>query len=189
MNSGIFDHPFFRWVSVIALAGAAAGALYLGVHQRWSDSAALAAVAVLGAVFIAARDRLPTLFTFLFVAAGLVNALGYVLTLWHERTAFDEAVHAFTSFTLAAAAGWILAGSTSLLDQGGRPRLVAAVAATGVMLGLLWEGFEWIIGIIGGPRDTIMDLVMDAAGSLAAGLFCAWVAARSLRAATPRSRP
>ena len=174
----MLDHPSFRWMSAAALVAAAGGGLYLAWHERWMEAGALGAVAVLGAIFMAARDRLPAIFTFLFVAAGLVNALGYILSLWHEATLFDEAVHAFTSFTLSAAAGWLLVGSTGLLDRGESLRIVFAVAGTGLILGLMWEAFEWAIGIIGGPRDTVMDLVMDLSGAVAAGLFCALVARR-----------
>lgn len=175
----MFDHPSFRWASQLALLVAALGALYLLAENRWSDAAALGAVALLGSIFIAARDRLPSLFTLLFVIAGLVNALGYVLTLWHEATPFDEIVHAFTSFTLCAAAGWLLLSRTKLLSGNQNARLILAVAAIGLVLGLLWEAFEWMIGIIGSPRDTIMDLVMDMVGAIAAGLFCAWAAGNS----------
>ena len=172
------DHPAFRWVSGALLLGAAGGALYLVTEGRWIHAAALGALVLLGTIFMAVRHRLPALFTLLFVAAGLVNALGYILTLWHERTVFDEAVHAFTSFTLCAAAGWLLVSRTALVGKGNSLRLILAVVLTGLVLGLLWEAFEWIIGIIGGPRDTIMDLVMDMAGAVAAGLFCALVARR-----------
>lgn len=172
----MLDRPSFRWISQAGLLLATAGAIYLGFQNRWFDAAGLAAVALLGTIFIAARDRLPTLFTLLFVTVGLINALGYVLTLWHEATAFDEIVHAFTSFTVCAASGWLLLSRTRLVSGDENVRLILAIAAIGLVLGLLWEGFEWIIGIIGGPRDTIMDLAMDMIGALAAGLFCAWAA-------------
>ena len=172
----MLDRPSFRLIAQLALLLAAAGALYSLFRNDWFDAAALGAVALLGTIFIASRDRLPTLFTLLFVTAGLVNALGYVLTLWHEATPFDEIVHAFTSFTVCAAAGWLLLGRTRLVSGEENVRLILAVAAIGLVLGLLWEAFEWMIGIIGGPRDTIMDLVMDLIGAIAAALFCAWAA-------------
>ena len=172
----MLDRPSFRWISQFALLLSAVGALYLAVQTRWAGAAALGAVALLGTLFIAARDRLPSLFTLLFVAAALINALGYILTLWHEATMFDEAVHAFTSFTLCAAVGWLLLSRTKLIAPEEKVRLALSVVAIGLVLGLLWEAFEWIIGIIGGPRDTIMDLVMDVLGAVVAGLFCAWAA-------------
>ena len=176
MARDMLERPSYRWISQILLLLAALGAIYYGFQSRWTSAAALGAVALLGTIFIAARDRLPTLFTLLFVVAALVNALGYVLTLWHEGTPFDEIVHGFTSFTVCAAAGWLLLGRTKLVSGGQTRRLVSAVAAIGLVLGLLWEAFEWMIGIIGGFEDTVVDLAMDMIGAIAAGLFCAWAA-------------
>lgn len=175
------DRPAFRWMAGALLLGAAGGTLYLATEGRWIHAAALGALVLIGTTLMAVRHRLPAFFTLLFVAAGLVNALGYILTLWHEGTVFDEAVHAFTSFTLCAAAGWLLVSRTALVGEGNSLRLILAVVLTGLVLGVLWEALEWIIGIIGGPRDTMMDLVMDLAGAVAAGLFCALVARRRRR--------
>lgn len=182
----MLDRPSFRWASQLALLIAAVAAIYFLFQSRWYDAAALGAVAVVGFIFIAAKDRLPSLFTLLFVIAALINALGYVLTLWHERTPFDEIVHAFTSFTVCAAAGWLLLSRTRLVSGDENVKLVLAVAAIGLVIGVLWEIFEWIIGIIGGPTDTIMDLVMDMIGAVAAGLFCAWAAGRNRKTRTLR---
>ena len=42
---------------------------------------------------------------FLLMLALTVNAAGYLLGLWHEKTMFDEAVHAYTSFAVMTAVG------------------------------------------------------------------------------------
>lgn len=118
------------------------------------------------------------MFVLLFVIAGAVNAAGYVLSLWHETTPFDEIVHAFTSFSACAAAGWLILARTQMLQAGETGKVVLAVLAIGLVLGVLWELFEWAIGIIGGVEDTTADLLLDGLGAAAAGLFCAVVARR-----------
>nr|WP_294171107.1 hypothetical protein [uncultured Sphingomonas sp.] len=100
-----------------------------------------------------------------------MNTAGYLQALWHERTPFDETVHGFTAFAGMAAGGWFV------LKQ--RPHLSGLLwkaAATGLMIGVAWEGFEWAIGIMGDLRDTIIDLVMDTAGALAAAALLRRVA-------------
>ena len=59
----MLDRPAYRTVSQIALAISAFGAAYLAFAGRWLEAAAVTGVVALGAAFIAARDRLPTLFT------------------------------------------------------------------------------------------------------------------------------
>ena len=54
-------------------------------------------------------------------------------------------------------------------------RVFLAFAAIGLLLGLLWKAIEWIIGIIGGRTDTLLDLSMDAVGALAAAALISWV--------------
>ena len=55
-------------------------------------------------------------------------------------------------------------------------------------MGLLWEGFEWVIGIIGSPRDTAVDLAMDVLGGLLAAAFCI-VVGRAVLSATGAIAP
>ena len=105
----------------------------------------------------------------LVVVAGAVNLVGYLLNLWHDETVFDEAVHLYTSFAVVAAIGRLALGSAALPDRLSRWWSLLIIA---VLLGLAWEAFEWVIGIIGGGRDTIMDLVMDTVGgAIAAALI------------------
>lgn len=128
---------------------------------------------------LAFRRSLPSFFGLMLTLAALVNAAGYVLNLWHDRTLFDELVHAFTSFAGMAAAGWLF------LPANGRPSTAFFFwfALAGLAAGVAWEGFEWIIGIIGDMRDTLIDLLMDSLGIGAAGvlLYGLTRSSRSLR--------
>ena len=161
----------FRRISQLLLLSAAGGAIYLLLDGRWLDSAVLGGVVLLGIALIAARGRLPPLFATLLIVAALLNTLGYVLTLWHETTAFDEMVHAFTSLAGCAALGWLLIERMAMTTGGPRARILFVFLAIGLVLGLLWETFEWAISIIGSPEDTIIDLLMDLIGAFGAGLL------------------
>lgn len=163
------NHPAFRLISAAILLLVAAGGLYsLSLGHR-PEAAAQGALVGAGAGLLLFRHRLPSLFTFLFVVAGTINTAGYVLELWNEQTAFDEVVHAFTSFTVSAAGGWLLVGNTRLA-QSSRLTLILVVILVGLFVGVLWELFEWLVDMIGGPRDTLIDLIMDGIGAAFAGL-------------------
>ncbi|HEV2080160.1 MAG TPA: hypothetical protein VGR19_09755 [Allosphingosinicella sp.] len=143
------------------------------------EAGALVVVAAGGAAFIYIDPRLPSVFSLLFLLAGTVNAAGYIYTLWKQPYVFDEGVHAFTTFTVCAAIGWWYLRSRSSLP---RPlRIVAVVAAIGLVLGIAWELFEWAIGIVGDWGDTLLDLAMDMVGAVAAGLFCVWAGRAAAR--------
>ena len=111
-------------------------------------------------------SRVTIVVAVLLVIAALVNAAGYLLDLWREETAFDEAVHFFTSFVVTLAGGLALLRVRRLAHS--RLQLLFAVVGLGLALGLAWEAFEWLIGIVGSPRDTRVDLLMDAGGAAAA---------------------
>ena len=177
----VLDHRHYRTAAealVLLLLGVAG---YFILAQRWFDAAASGSLALLGAAFLGARDRLPSLFSLLFLVAAAVNAAGYIFSLWKSPVWFDEAVHAGTSFTIMAAVGWLLLGRSRLSASGQKSRFILAVGAIGIALGIGWELFEWLIGIIGDTRDTIVDLVMDTIGALLAALFCAWSVDRDRR--------
>ena len=177
----MLDSRGFRLASMIILALIAVAAVYLSASGQWYDAAALGGLAALGSAFLAWNERLPSLFSLLFVLAGLINAVGYVFNLWKSPLWFDETVHAYTSFTMMAAIGWMLFARSGLNAAGRSGRFTLAIAGLGLVVGVLWEIFEWIIGIIGSPVDTAVDLVMDTFGAIAAGLFCAWAAKRERR--------
>lgn len=166
------DRPFFAWACGIVLGAALAGCLWLVLGGEALRSLGPAAIAVTAAAALLARRILPAAFGLLLTVAVAVNAAGYVLTLWHERTAFDEIVHAFTSFAGMAAIGWLV------LKRRMRPGLALLwqALAIGLVIGVAWEGFEWAIGIIGSRRDTAIDLLMDGVGALLAAMLLLWLA-------------
>ena len=174
----VVNNPAFRIASILLLGLTLAAGLYAAWAGNWVEAGALLALGGLGGLVLKVQDRLPALFVLLVLIAGVVNAAGYVLGLWHETTPFDELVHAFTSFSVCAGIGWLILDRTEMLSAGETGKVVLAVLAIGLVLGLVWELFEWAIGIIGGAEDTMVDLLMDGLGAAAAGLFCAVVARR-----------
>ena len=113
--------------------------------------------------------------------AILVNAAGYILDLYNRFWWFDDAVHAYTSFTLSLLLALLLYGR--VLD-GARTHsvlFVLAVAVLGGGIGALWEIAEWGYdqwvpeNAILGKTDTIIDLILDTIGSLVAGLLSLWM--------------
>jgi hypothetical protein len=145
---------------------------WLTVQGRWFEAAIMA-----GFVFVAVllgiwRDRLPSLFTFLFALAAVINALGYVLELWKSPFWFDEAVHVITPFAIVGAIAWILVKRDNAYPVTNPGGYLLKIVLIGLVIGVLWEGFEWAIGIVGNWNDTLLDLLMDGIGTLLAALFC-----------------
>ena len=55
------------------------------------------------------------------------------------------------------------------------------MTALGIALGALWEVTEWVADkivaaqVVKGLDDTIIDLIMDSAGAVLAGLLSRWI--------------
>ena len=128
-------------------------------------------LAVVGGGALHFQRALPSGIMLLLIVAATVNAAGYIIGLWHERTMFDEFVHAFTTFAGMTALIWMATRDGRLLDGASALSVVASALLAGLILGLVWEGFEWMIGIIGDQRDTLVDLAMDCLGAVAAGIL------------------
>lgn len=170
----MIDHPLFRSVNWLAIAGlAAAGAYLLSVDI--AKGMVLLGLAVAGGIALRFQRGLPSGIMLLLIIAVTVNAAGYIVGLWHERTMFDELVHAFTTFAGMTALIWMFTKDGRLYDGASTLAILASALIAGVILGLAWEGFEWLIGIIGHQRDTVVDLVMDSIGAVAAGLFVLFI--------------
>ena len=122
------------------------------------------------------QDRLPALVTLLFTAVAVLNGAGYAFDLWKHPVWFDEVVHVVTPFVLVAALAWMLIQRDVADPASNRLSYFAKVSLLGLLIGLAWEGFEYLAGIIGTRTDSLVDLAMDTLGSLLAALFCLWAA-------------
>lgn len=169
----LLHHPAFLWGTRIIVALALGLLIWGGVRERWIDALFWAAIAAVAVAALAGRDKLPIMLGFLLALAAAVNGAGYAFNMWHEKTSFDEAMHVFTPFALMAAIGWAMCGSRKV-QSWSRPALFAAVVGVGLVIGVIWEGFEMLIGISGSQKDTLIDLAMDTIGSAAAAALTCW---------------
>ncbi len=166
----MIDHPFLRTTSWLTIAGlAGAGAYAISVDRV--EGAVLLGLAVVGGGALHFQRALPSGIMLLLIVGATVNAAGYILGLWHERTLFDEIVHAFTTFAGMTALIWMATRDGRILNRASALTVVGFALLAGFILGLIWEGFEWVIGIIGNQRDTLIDLAMDSLGAVTAGLL------------------
>lgn len=171
----LLNHQGFTLVCIAVMAAAAVIALLMASRGQWLAAGAMAIVAGLAVGCVIARKTLPRALGALLSIAAMVNAAGYVFSLWQEDTSFDELVHAFTSFVGMTAIGWTVV-DRSWFDHWPKAGLFAGLMGAALLLGVLWEAFEWIIGLIGDRRDTVIDLVMDLLGATAAGALTLWIA-------------
>ena len=178
------DSEFWRRLSLALATLALAGAGYLAVLGRLADAAILSTFVVASFALALWRDVLPPLFAALFTTAAAINAAGYVFDLWRDPIWFDEAVHVLTPFVIVAAAGWLLIARNLVHPRANRLPYFLKILAIGLLIGLAWEGFEFLIGIVGSRLDSLIDLAMDLLGSLLAAAFCLHTARREPPPAT-----
>ena len=107
---------------------------------------------------------------------SLVNVAGYVLDLYARFWWFDRILHGCTIFAVTF---WLALFMCNRVLRGGRGRdvlVVLMIASVGLAIGALWEVAEWGFDriapgdVIKGKHDTIIDIVMDTAGAVLAGL-------------------
>jgi VanZ family protein len=123
--------------------------------------------------FVLRDRRLPTLFDFLFVVAALLNAGGWV-GLFYQPGPYDEITHAFTTFSITLALSFLVYLPMLNLFRHHRWLYILTIASFGIAIGALWEIFEWLTGVINELDDTIVDLMMDTIGALAAATLSLW---------------
>lgn len=106
---------------------------------------------------------------------ALLNLLGHTYDLYETLPPFDEIMHAGTAFAVCLPLSLI--AHTHALPGFRRPTsLIANTLAIGLILGVTWEALEGtLMGLESLTSDTGTDLVLDAAGALAAGVVGAWL--------------
>jgi hypothetical protein len=162
------------WVGIVALVALAILAAFDG--KAWG-AAGLGAAALGAALFIHWRERLPSLFSLLFVVAGLLNGLGWVFDFWNVPL-FDPVTHGYTTFAVALALGFLAYYSVAVHFRGHGIMFVITIASFGLALGGLWEIFEWSMAVPQSYRGIAVDLISDALGALAAGALAAFAVSR-----------
>lgn len=177
-ENGVLNGTALRYAAYGLTGLSLAAAAWLLLQRLWWEAAIMVGFVVAAVLFGLSRDRLPSLFTFLFTLAAAINAAGYVWELWHSPFWFDEAVHVFTPFAIVSAIGWLMVFRGDAAPRAAPWRYVGKILLIGLAIGGLWEAFEWAIGIIGSVQDTAMDLVMDVIGAALAAALC-FTAARS----------
>ena len=107
---------------------------------------------------------------------SLVNVAGYVLDLSARCWWLDRFRHGCTIFGVTF---WLALFMCNRVLRGGCGRdvlVVLMIASVGLAIGALWEVAEWGFDriapgdVIKGKHDTIIDIVMDTAGAVLAGL-------------------
>ncbi len=103
---------------------------------------------------------------------GLLNAAGFVLHLHQYLSWFDMVLH-FLAGICVAWAGLLL----FLHSSQARGRIIFFGVVLALVIGLLWEYYEWYFGITSfadGAKyisDTISDLVLDTLGGFLGSLY------------------
>ncbi len=112
----------------------------------------------------------------LLAAALLASAASSTFDLYAKFWWFDESLHCFSSFAITLVLALYAYGALLTGRRRHEALLVLTLAGLGVALGVLWEMIEWAFDLIEpgdvilDKRDTMIDLIMDAIGGLAAGI-------------------
>ncbi|WP_052402578.1 hypothetical protein [Muricoccus aerilatus] len=131
---------------------------------------------------------------FLLLVLAAANAAGYLFDLYRQFWWFDRALHACTILALTLWLAIFVCGRGLRGEPGQKLLVVFMLACVGVALGALWEVAEWGFDqiapgdVIKGKHDTILDIVMDTAGAVAAS-FLAWHFLRRKELAAPKGGP
>ena len=140
------------------------------VRVGWQAAAILLGFLLASFIFVLKERQLPTLFDLLFVIAALLNAGGWI-GLFYQPGPYDEIVHAFTTFSVTLALSFLVYQPMLPIFKSHRRLYILTIISFGLAIGALWEVFEWLTATINSLDDTIVDLIMDALGAIAASLL------------------
>lgn len=111
------------------------------------------------------------------LAVGLLASVaGSVWNLYSEIFWYDEVVHGYNFFALTLVVAVYAYGVVLTGDARHEFLLILTIAGLGLALGALWEVAEWTYDQFVRPNailpktDTILDLMVDTAGALVAGV-------------------
>ncbi len=114
-----------------------------------------------------------------FAALALLgSAAGSALDLYKQFWFYDEALHLYAIFAYTLVLALYAYGAVLSGAEEHQLLLVLVIASIGISLGVVWEVAEWAYdeivrpNAIRGKTDTIIDLILDTLGVLAAGFAC-----------------
>lgn len=168
----------FACAGVLLLALAFLGTLFV---SHWMKSFMLA-VLLAPTLYVIARwnARLPTFVQAIFVVAMLFNAAGYLFDWFADWRQFDKIAHFYSGFAVTIAFAFMLYSPLLPVLRARPLLLLLAVTTLGTTIASLWEIAEWLAEIITGDSiirsiaDTMVDIVMGAAGALLAAFISIW---------------
>lgn len=168
------DGSWYRTAAWVGIAALVAAVVVTAVRGEWLGMVILAGFLVASVAFVVAEDRLPALFDLLFVLAAIFNAGGWVWNLYDRIAPYDEIAHAYTTFAITLSFGFLAYYAVREHFVRYEALFVLAIVSFGVAVGAVWEIVEWLCDIIHLLSDTIIDLIMDTIGALAAGAVGLW---------------
>lgn len=123
-------------------------------------------------VYLSAKHLMPRLFLLLFPLTVVVYILGgeHFFDLYRPDLYYDKVAHFSIEFTLTLLIGYLIKPKLAV-----KPWLFfLIVVSIGLMLGTVWEMFEWTYQFIIPPMlvtagDTATDLMADSIGAIVAG--------------------
>ncbi|SDB68206.1 hypothetical protein [Belnapia rosea] len=168
---------WFAWLCLLALAATAAW--FWSIDRRGAAAGTLAALAGCLGLILPPRERMPVLPARLRalprrldatpVLATLLVSPGFGLNWFYGANAYDEVVHLVNG---ALAGAVFIALFEWPQPRRGALHCLLAGAGFGLVLGVGWEVFEALTGLIGDWTDTWTDVVLTTTGAaLAAWLL------------------
>jgi VanZ family protein len=153
-------------------------------HFSWSDSHnSMVLKRALSRVRVGPAQVNRTLAVSLLAVALLSSLASSLLNLYEKFWWLDEALHSYFTFSLTLMLALYAYGKVLVGHRQHRILLVLCIAGLGLACGSVWEIAEWgydqtvsseaiygTINPITDLSDSITDLIMDLAGSLAAGI-------------------
>ena len=187
-TEGAWDHPVWTRLGWALVGVQLFGCGLLALAHGSVGAPVLAMFAAISAAALHRSPPVPALLAFLFAAASVMNAAGWIWNLYDRHWWYDDVLHFLMPFALVG--GLASAAMRVGWRTGAMPKLrfMAATAAVGLAIGLAWEGLEAIFIVLTWP-DTLLDLAYDTAGAAFAGCL-AWRAERGrLRRASAPPEP
>ena len=130
---------------------------------------------------------LPNLLMAIISGCFLVSAGGWALDWYALHWWFDVVLHALNPFAMMAGT-MVMLWKADLIGVRPPGRFVLVSTTLGLILGIGWELVELTFLVLTWP-DTILDIVMDTAGSALGGWFALWmIRARGLAPLGRRQR-